>query len=144
VDRTLAARQTNDHGPANNRLTEGGPMSDLETRTQPDGSLVIQPHGAMDADRADAFRHVVVRVVRKVRPPRLIVDLRDVPVLDAINLGTLAALCGLADDHDVALLLVNPTAEIRAELLAAGVPAQRIRYARETVNVETPEVASMS
>jgi anti-anti-sigma factor len=119
-------------------------MSDVETRTESDGSLVIQPHGAMDADRAVAFRHVLIHAVRKVRPPRLVVELGDVPALDGINLGTLVALCGLADDHDVELLLINPTAEIRAELRAAGVPAELIRYVRETVSVETPEVASMS
>jgi anti-anti-sigma factor len=119
-------------------------MSDVETRTEPDGSLIIHPRGAMDAGRAAPFRQLLVHAVRKVRPRRLIVELRDVHTVDAISLGTLAALCDLADDHRVAVILVNPTAEIRSELLAAGVPAQRIRYARETVSVETPEVASMS
>ncbi|HEY0532630.1 MAG TPA: STAS domain-containing protein [Actinoplanes sp.] len=137
-------RQRNDYGPANNRLTEGGLMSDVETHSEPDGSLVIQPHGVMDADRAVPLRQLLVHAVRKVRPRQLIVDLRDVHTLDAINLGTLAALCGVADDHRVALVLANPSAEIRSELLAAGVAAQRIRYTRETTSVDTPEVASMS
>ena len=119
-------------------------MSDVETRTEPDGSLVIQPHGAMGADRALPLRQLLIHAVRKVRPRRLIVELGDVHTLDPINLGTLAALCGVADDHRVTLVLANPTAEIRAELLAAGVAAQRIHYMRETVSVETPEVASMS
>jgi anti-anti-sigma factor len=119
-------------------------MSDVETRTEPDGSLVIRPRGAMGSDRASAFRQILVHAVRKVRPARLVVELTEVHTLDAINLGTLAALCGLADDHRVTVFLVNPRADIRAELLAAGVPAQRIRYTRDTVNVETPEVASMS
>ena len=119
-------------------------MSDVETRTEPDGSLVIQPRGAMSAARAVAFRQVLVHAVRKVRPPRLVVELGDVPALDPINLGTLAALCGLGDDHRVTVVLANPRADIRAELVAAGVPEQRIRYTRDTVNVATPEVASMS
>ncbi|MEV6843803.1 STAS domain-containing protein [Actinoplanes sp. NPDC051411] len=119
-------------------------MSDVDTRSEPDGSLVIQPHGVMDADRALPFRQLLIHAVRKVRPQKLIVELGDVGTLDAINLGTLAALCGVADDHRVTLVLANPNAEIRSELLAAGVAAYRIRYTRETASVETPEVASMS
>jgi anti-anti-sigma factor len=119
-------------------------MSDVETRTEPDGSLVIHPRGVMDADRAVPFRQLLIHAVRKTRPRRLIVELGDVRKVDAIHLGTLAALCGIAEDHRVTLLLVNPSAEIKADLLAAGVPAQRIRYNRDTVSVDTPEVASMS
>jgi anti-anti-sigma factor len=119
-------------------------MSDVETRTEPDGSLVIQPHGVMDTERADPFRQLLIHAVRKTRPRQLIVELGDVRKVDAIHLGTLAALCGIAEDHRVKLLLVNPSAELRAELLAAGVPAQRIRYNRDTFSVDTPEVASMS
>ena len=119
-------------------------MSDVETRTEPDGSLVIQPHGVLDADRALPFRQLLIHAVRKVRPRRLVVELRDVRTLDAINLGTLAALCGVADDHRVTLVLANPSAAIRSELLAAGVEAQFIHYIRETVSADTPEVASMS
>ena len=98
----------------------------------------------MGAERAVAFRQLLVHAVRKVRPRRLAVELGDVRSLDAINLGTLAALCDLADDHRVTAVLVNPGAGIRAELLAAGVPPERIRYTRDTVSAETPEVASMS
>jgi len=119
-------------------------MSDVETRTEPDGTLVVQPHGVMDAERALPFRQLLVHAVRKVRPRRLVVELGGVRVLDALHLGTLAALCGVADDHKVTLVLANPSAEIRSELLAAGVPAQRIHYTRDTVSVDTPEVASMS
>ena len=115
------------------------PAQAAGTRTDADGSLIIEAHGVLDLDR-----RLLVHAVRKVRPPRLVVALGDVHTVDAINLGILAALCGLADDHDVALVLADPSREIRAELLAAGVPAARIRYTRETVSVETPEVASMS
>jgi len=119
-------------------------MSDVETRTEPDGSLVISPRVELDAARAVPFRQLLIHAVRKVRPRRLVVDLGALPTLDAIHLGTLAALCDVADDHRVALVLANPTAEIRSELLAAGVAAERIHYTRDTVSVDTPEVASMS
>lgn len=119
-------------------------MSDVDTRREPDGSLVIKPHGVMDADRAVPFRQLLIHAVRKVRPQKLIVELGDVGTLDPINLGTLAALCGVAEDHRVTLVLANPSAEIREDLLAAGVAAERILYTRDTVSVDTPEVASMS
>jgi anti-anti-sigma factor len=119
-------------------------MSDVDTRSEPDGSLVIQPHGVMDAERAVPLRQLLIHAVRKVRPARLVVDLRDVRMLDPINLGTLAALCGVADDHEIALVLANPNADIKAELLTAGVEVERIRYTLDTVSVDTPEVASMS
>lgn len=115
-----------------------------ETRTAADGSLIIKPPRDLDADRAVPFRQLLVHAVRKIRPPQLIVSLANVRTLDAINLGTLAALCDLADDHKIGAFLADPTAEIRSALLAAGVPADRIRYTRDTVSVETPEVASMS
>jgi anti-anti-sigma regulatory factor len=115
-----------------------------EIHTEADGSLIIRPPRVLDADKAVPFRQLLVRAVRKIRPNRLIVSMAHVRALDAINLGTLAALCGLADDHKIVVLLADPTAEIRSALLAAGVPTERIRYTRDTVSVDTPEVASMS
>ena len=75
--------------------------SSVDVRTDVDGSVVVQPHGVMDDDSAVHFRQVLVHAVRKVRPLRLILDLSDVSDIDPINLGTMAALCDLADDHHV-------------------------------------------
>jgi anti-anti-sigma factor len=118
--------------------------TDVDVRAEADGGLVVRPHGPLDAGSAMPFRRLLVHAVRKVRPPRLHVDLGEVGAIDAINLGTLAALCDLADDHRVAVRLVNPAPAVRADLLAAGVPRATIAYERATVSVETPEVASMS
>src|SRR5688500_20274394 len=86
-----------------------------------------------------------------MRPLRLILDLADVSEVDPINLGTLAALCDLADDHHVVVFLENSSATVAAQLAAAGVPPQRLRstpesisQVRATVTEETPLVASMS
>ncbi|WP_433373021.1 STAS domain-containing protein [Actinoplanes sp. CA-142083] len=97
----------------------------IGVRTDADGSLVIRPHGALDADCAVQFRQTLVHAVRKLRPLRLIVDLAEVAAIDPINLGTLAALCGLADDHQVVVFLRNANPELAGELRAAGVPPQR-------------------
>jgi anti-anti-sigma factor len=99
----------------------------FDVRTVADGSLVIRPHGDMGYDCAVQFRQVLVHAVRKVRPLRLILDLGDVSAVDPINLGTLAALCDLADDHHVAVFMDNPTGALANELRAAGVPSQRLR-----------------
>jgi anti-anti-sigma regulatory factor len=99
----------------------------LDVRTDVDGSLVVQPHGAMDDACAVHFRQVLVHAVRKVRPLRLILDLGDVADIDPINLGTVAALCDLADDHHVIVFIDNASVAITDQLHAAGVPPQRLR-----------------
>ncbi|MCA2218144.1 STAS domain-containing protein [Jidongwangia harbinensis] len=99
----------------------------VDVRTDVDGSLVVQPHGVLDDDCAVQFRQVLIHAVRKVRPLRLIVDLGDVSDVDPINLGTLAALCDMADDHHVVVFLENTSAPLAVRLRAAGVPAQRLR-----------------
>ena len=115
-------------------MTEGSlvpdtfmPDSKVDIRTEADGSLVVQPHGAMDDTNAVHFRQVLVHSIRKLRPLRLILDLADVTDVDPINLGTLAALCDLADDHHVIVFMDNSSATIAHQLQAAGVPRQRLR-----------------
>ncbi|MGX6608549.1 STAS domain-containing protein, partial [Micromonosporaceae bacterium Da 78-11] len=132
--------------PGKRRLTEGRPMADfsVDVRTDVDGSLVVRPRGDLDSDCAVEFRQVLVHSVRKVRPLRLVLDLSDVRSIDPINLGTLAALCDLADDHQVVVFLDDVPAPIADRVRAAGVPPQRLRYNRSTVIVDTPAVASMS
>ena len=100
--------------------------SPLEVRTGGDGSVTMRPRGRGGADDAVALQQALVHTVRKVRPSRLFIDLADVTELDPINVGTLAAVCGLGDDHQVAIFLDNPSAVLAAELTAAGVPMQRL------------------
>lgn len=111
----------------------------VDVRTEQDGSVTVRPHGTLDDGTAVQFRQLLVHAVRKLRPLRLVVDLSDVNQVDAINLGTLSALLGLADDHHVVVFLADPTTEIREDLLAAAIPPQRIRrtgdYSHPTLNV---------
>lgn len=97
-----------------------------------DGTLVVQPHGAVDGDFATLFRQMLVHAVRRVRPLRLIIDLSDVSSVDAINLGTLAALCDVADDQHITISLDGATAALALQLRAAGVPGPRVRTRRST------------
>jgi anti-anti-sigma regulatory factor len=100
----------------------------LDVRTGLDGSMVLQPHGNLGPERAVELRQVLVHTIRQVRPMRLILDLAHVSELDPINLSTLAAVCGIADDHQVIVFVDNPTSTIAGRLVAAGVPLQRLRH----------------
>lgn len=99
----------------------------VDVHTEPDGTLVLKPHGTLDDAHAVHFRQVLIHAVRRTRPPRLILDLSEVPDMDPINLGTLAALCDLADDHHLTVHLDNPTPSLSHRLQAAGVPRRRLR-----------------
>jgi anti-anti-sigma factor len=111
-------------------VTEGRPVpnTSVDVRTSGDGSLVVQPHGDVGPDCAVELRQVLVHAVRRLRPLRLILDLADVSDVDPINLGTLAAVCDLADDHHVIVFLDNSSAAVARQLTSAGVPRQRIRH----------------
>ena len=56
----------------------------------------------------------------------LILDLSDVTSIDPINLGTVVALCDLADDQHVIVFIDNACVGTPDELRAAGVPPQRL------------------
>lgn len=92
-----------------------------------DGSLIISLRGALGDDRAVELRQSVVHAVRHLRPLRLILDLREVSAVDAINVGTLAAACHLGDDHQVAVFVDNSLPAIADQLAAAGVARHRLR-----------------
>jgi len=74
------------------------------------------------------LRHTLVHAVRRLRPLRLILDLRHVEDLDSINVGTLAAACQLGDDHQVAVFVDNSSRTIAGRLTAAGVADHRLRH----------------
>jgi anti-anti-sigma regulatory factor len=114
---------------AERAVTKGSPMrsTTLEVRTGADGSVVVRPHGVVGPDNAVELRQILVHTVRKLRPLRLVLDLADVSGMDPINLGTLAAACGLGDDHQVIVFVDNSSEIIAAQLTAAGVPQQRLR-----------------
>jgi anti-anti-sigma factor len=100
----------------------------VDVNTTPDGTLVIRLRGALDAEAAVGLRHALVDAIRHTRPLRLVMDLAKVEELDPISLGTLAAACGLGDDHQVAVFLDHSPAPIAASLTAAGIPPHRLRY----------------
>jgi len=113
----------------------------VELRTEQDGTLVVRPLGAVDDECGRLFRQTLIHAVRRVRPLNLLVDLRDVPFVDPLHLGTLAVLCELADEQHVRVVVAVHDSALVIQLRAAGVPGQCIR---STVKAETPAVASTS
>jgi anti-anti-sigma regulatory factor len=100
----------------------------VDVTSQPDGSVVIRPHGHVNADVTVELRHALVEVIRHTRPARLILDLADVEELDPLNLGVLAAACLLGDDQRVKVFVDHCSTGIADELVAAGVPRLRLRH----------------
>ncbi|MEV1154774.1 STAS domain-containing protein [Micromonospora chokoriensis] len=100
----------------------------VDVDTSPDGTLVIQPRGLLDADDAVHLRRTLVRAIRHDRPPCLVLDLRELHGLDPVNIGILAAACHLCDDHHVVMFLDHPSGAIAAQLMTAGIPVERLRH----------------
>jgi anti-anti-sigma factor len=109
----------------------------VHLKTSPDGTLVIRPRDILDAGDAVELRRTLVHAVRRLRPPRLVLDLHGVRSLDSINVGTLAAACQLGDDHQVTIFLDHPTQIIADQLTAAGVPHHQLRHI-DAVNPAPP------
>jgi anti-anti-sigma factor len=105
------------------------PDFSVDVRTEDDGSLVVRPSGIVGAECAVTLRQVLVHAVRRTRPCRLFLDLGGVDEFDSINLGTVAAICDLAGDHQVAVFVVNSPDAIAARLLAAGVAPRHLQIA---------------
>ncbi|MER7889987.1 STAS domain-containing protein [Micromonospora sp. NPDC094482] len=102
----------------------------MTVRTSDDGTVVLQPRGDVGVDAAVELRQLLVHLIRRVRPYRLVVDLAEVSGLDDINVGTLVAIVPVADELGVAVFLDNPSAGVADLLCASGVPHQRLRPVR--------------
>ena len=100
----------------------------LISAVDPDGTLVIRLPSVLGADQAVELRLILVHTLRRTRPTRLILDLRDLRDVDAINLGTLAAAWQLGDDYQVAVFLDHATVAMAERLTSAGVPSHRLRH----------------
>lgn len=127
VDNEAAIAWRPDGAPVDTYLLHGGEGQDGTINWTPDGTLVVQSHGSLDAGDAVDLRLTLVHAIRTVRPLRLVLDLRDVTALDPINAETLAAACRLGDDHQVAVFVHAATPALARQLTAAGLPHDRLR-----------------
>jgi anti-anti-sigma factor len=100
----------------------------VDVNTSRDGTVVIHLCGALDATDAVGLRRTLVHTIQHTRPLRLVIDLADVHTIDPINLGTVVAAFGLGADHQVAVFLDHPSADLAGLLTAAGVPRHLLRH----------------
>jgi anti-anti-sigma factor len=99
----------------------------VDMQTTADGCVVVQPHGVVGAECAVELQQLLVHAVRRLRPPRLILNLADVRHLDSINVGTVVAICELAADHQVAIFVDDSAPTIASQLRDAGVHPRHLR-----------------
>jgi anti-sigma B factor antagonist len=100
----------------------------IEVRTGADGSVIVCVRGQVGPAHAVELRQVLVHTIRRVRPTRMVLDFSGLAELDAINLGTVVASCGLGDDHAVAVFVDHSPAAVADQLTAAGMAPQRLRH----------------
>jgi anti-sigma B factor antagonist len=86
-------------------------MGDAVVRTKraEDGSVVVDVRGALEADTVGALRSVLLDTITTWQPQTLTVDLRHVPFMDSVGIGTLVAGSNAAREHGGELNLVRPS-----------------------------------
>jgi anti-anti-sigma factor len=97
-------------------------MGEAVVRTQrlADGSVTVEVRGPLEAETVGALRSVVLDAIRAWRPPRLVIDLRNVPFMDSIGVGTLVAGSNAAREVGGALELRSPSPFVHRLLHITG------------------------
>jgi anti-anti-sigma factor len=97
-------------------------MGDALVRTQrlDDDTAVIEVHGPLEADTVGALRAVLLDAIDTWRPKTLLVDLRNVPFMDSIGVGTLVAGSNAARDVGGVLKLRSPSPFVHRLLHITG------------------------
>ncbi len=97
-------------------------MGDALVRTQrlDDFTAVIEVRGSLEADTVGALRAVLLDTITAWRPRALVVDLRNVPFMDSIGIGTLVAGSNAARDVGGTLQLRSPSPFVHRLLHITG------------------------
>jgi anti-anti-sigma factor len=92
----------------------------LTVRPEPDGTVVISPHGEIDADNAHEIRDAVSGLLATSPPPAMKIDMLDVSFIDSVGIGALVGCYHAAAASSVRLLVTNPTAYVHRVLYVSG------------------------
>ena len=97
-------------------------MGEAVVRTQrmADGVVVVEVRGPLEAETVGALRSVVLDGIRAWRPPKLVIDLRNVPFMDSIGVGTLVAGSNAAREVGGVLELRSPSPFVHRLLHITG------------------------
>ncbi|MER7001916.1 STAS domain-containing protein [Dactylosporangium sp. NPDC000555] len=100
-------------------------MGDAMVRTHrsgdgPGGTIVVEVLGPLEAATVGALRSVVLDAVETYRPRVLTVDLRRVPFMDSIGIGTLVAIDNKAREVGGTMEVSSPSPFVHRLLQITG------------------------
>ncbi len=97
-------------------------MGDALVRTQraDEDTIVIEVRGPLEAATVGALRSVLIDTIETSRPKTLVVDLRRVPFMDSIGIGTLVGGSNRARDMGGTLEVRNPSPFVHRLLHVTG------------------------
>ncbi|GGM65289.1 STAS domain-containing protein [Dactylosporangium sucinum] len=86
----------------------------------PDSTIVVEVLGPLEAATVGALRSVVLDTVDAYRPRTLTVDLRRVPFMDSIGIGTLVAINNKTREHGGVMVVSSPSPFVHRLLQVTG------------------------
>lgn len=78
-----------------------------------DGAVVLRPQGEIDLSRSPSLRTEIFQAQRE-RPPRLVIDLSDVPYMDSSGVATLVEALQNSRKQGSALVLCGLGEKVRS------------------------------
>lgn len=85
-----------------------------------DGTVRIVPHGEVDLDNAFLIRDAVDAALLGEKPPRIVVDLDAVSLIDSVGIGVLVSCYHAASASGVPLEAANPSTIVYRQLWVSG------------------------
>jgi anti-anti-sigma factor len=92
----------------------------VRTKRQDENTVVVEVRGPLEAQTVGALRSVLLDAVARWRPKQLAVDLRNVPFMDSMGVGTLVAGSNAARDVGGALVVRSPSPFVHRLLHITG------------------------
>lgn len=86
----------------------------------PGGKITVEVLGPLEAATVGALRSVVLGTVEQYRPRELTVDLRRVPFMDSIGIGTLVAINNKAREVGGVMVVESPSPFVHRLLQITG------------------------
>lgn len=92
----------------------------ITTKRLADGTVEIRPRGEIDLANAGELRGAVQDALAGWTPPRILVDLWQVTLVDSVAIGAMVASYRAASARGVPLMLANPSPMVYRQLWLAG------------------------
>jgi anti-anti-sigma factor len=92
----------------------------VRTKRQDENTVVVEVRGPLEAQTVGALQSVLLDAVTRWRPRQLVVDLRNVPFMDSMGVGTLVAGSNAARDVGGALAVRSPSPFVHRLLHITG------------------------